>query len=326
MRIGVRRLRSCVALADGMAPTKSLDDLRAQTRWVLDALGPARDLDVFADQTLPAVLADLNAWARGAGLGRPARRGANGGGAAPTTRRSRAYRRCGSLLRARSGRRRRRAAHRDQRRGARPRTQVRRAHHRQARAPTRQGGREPRAREIEARHATRIAAKKLRYATEFFATLFRAGAPGLSRRAREAAGRARAFNDAAVASRVAGVLAGPTAPATVAIEAWSAARTEHCADAIDTGGRATRRRARSGHATDDARSVPRTGVAAGRHADDLAVVRDASGRALAPRDRPDDRRRPLGVRLVDAPSHEMRLSSCFSTGWKAAPRRPTRSR
>ena len=44
----------------------------------------------------------------------------------------------------------------------------------------------------------------------------------------------REFNDAAVASRVAGVLAGPTAPATVAIEAWSAARTGHCADAIDT--------------------------------------------------------------------------------------------
>ena len=74
-------------------------------------------------------------------------------------------------------------------------------------------------------HALRIAAKKLRYATEFFAPLF----PGKRARAYRKALAALqdelgAFNDAAVAPRVAAALAGPTSAATVAIEAWAAGR------------------------------------------------------------------------------------------------------
>jgi len=237
MRIGVRRLRSCVALADGMAPAKSLDDLRAQTRWVLDALGPARDLDVFADQTLPAVLADLEragsdalAWVLQLERGAKRRRRSADDAALACVSSARFTRFvlaadgvAGALRIATGG-----EAH------ARARKFAARIIDKRARRLAKAGENLAHA-SIEARHATRIAAKKLRYATEFFATLF----PRRRTKAyRDALAKLQdalgAFNDAAVASRVAGVLAGPTAPATVAIEAWSAARTEYCADAIDT--------------------------------------------------------------------------------------------
>jgi CHAD domain-containing protein len=236
MRIGVRRLRSCLALADGIAPAAALDDLRAQTRWVLDALGPARDLDVFADQTLPAALAtlareksDALAWVEQ--LQRVAeRRRRSADQAALACVASPRFTRfvlaadgiAAALSIATAG-----AAH------DRARKFAARIIDKRARRLAKAGAHLAQA-SVEARHATRIAAKKLRYATEFFATLFprrrtktyRDALAGLQ----DALG---AFNDAAVATRVAGVLAGPTAPATVAIEAWSAVRTAACAEAID---------------------------------------------------------------------------------------------
>jgi CHAD domain-containing protein len=237
MRIGVRRLRSCLALAEGMAPAKSLDDLRAQTRWVLDALGPARDLDVFADQTLPAVLADLAraesealAWVVQLKRGAERRRRSADDAALACVSSPRFTRFvlaadsvAGALRIATGG-----EAH------ARARKFAARIIDKRARRLAKAGENLAHA-SIDARHAARIAAKKLRYATEFFATLFprrrtkayRDALAGLQ----DALG---AFNDAAIASRVAGVLAGPTAPATVAIEAWSAARIDQCAKAIDT--------------------------------------------------------------------------------------------
>ena len=78
---------------------------------------------------------------------------------------------------------------------------------------------------VDERHAIRIAAKKLRYATEFFATLFPARRARVYRKALAVLqDELGAFNDAAVAPRVAAALAGPTAAATVAIESWSAGR------------------------------------------------------------------------------------------------------
>jgi hypothetical protein len=101
------------------------------------------------------------------------------------------------------------------------------------------------------------------------------------------------------------VLAGPTAPATVAIEAWSAARTAACAEAIDTAWARYAKARAFWTRDDDAASVPRAGVAAGRaRADDLAVVRDPAGRALAPRDRPDADGDHWAFDWLDAPSRD----------------------
>ena len=234
MRIAVRRLRSCITLADGVLASDAIERLRHETRWVLDTLGPARDLDVFALETLPAVEADLVRTA--------------GDGSATTatlrslTRRTAARRRAahadsvdcvtsprftrfvlatyGTALPAPAPRddAAAGAGAEDARRYA-ARIIDRRAR-RLAKAARRlaNGG-------VDERHAIRIAAKKLRYATEFFATLFPARRAKVYRKALAVLqDELGAFNDAAVAPRVAAALAGPTAAATVAIESWSAGR------------------------------------------------------------------------------------------------------
>src|SRR4029077_9848145 len=55
MRIGVRRLRACLSLARKGIATARIEPLRVELRWLAQTLGPARDLDVFATSTLPAV-------------------------------------------------------------------------------------------------------------------------------------------------------------------------------------------------------------------------------------------------------------------------------
>ena len=55
MRVGVRRLRSCLALARRHVPPAVLGHLDGDLRWLAGTLGPARDLDVFTKETLPAM-------------------------------------------------------------------------------------------------------------------------------------------------------------------------------------------------------------------------------------------------------------------------------
>ena len=77
----------------------------------------------------------------------------------------------------------------------------------------------------EARHAARLAAKKLRYATEFFASLY---SHKRARRYRKALAVLQEelgiWNDAAVAAGLAAGLAGPDSPAAAAFTGWAAAR------------------------------------------------------------------------------------------------------
>ena len=86
----------------------------------------------------------------------------------------------------------------------------------------------------EARHAARLAAKKLRYAAEFFASLYPRKRTRAYRKAlallQEELG---AWNDAAVAARVAAEIMGPQSPAAAAFEGWAAARGASRADALE---------------------------------------------------------------------------------------------
>lgn len=235
MRIAVRRLRSCIGLAGGVLAPDAIERLRHETRWVLDSLGPARDLDVFALETLPAVEADL---VRSAG---------DGSATAVALR---------SLTRRTSARR--RAAHaaavecvtsprftrfvlatygasrpapapgdgtpavagaEDARRYAARLIEQRARRLEKAARHLADGG-------VEERHAIRIAAKKLRYATEFFAPLYSPRRARAYRRAlavlQEELG---AWNDAAVAAGLAASLTGPVSPAAAAFAGWAAARS-----------------------------------------------------------------------------------------------------
>ena len=53
MRIGARRLRSCLALVAPHAPSATLDCLVTEVKWLGRILGTARDWDVFTRETLP---------------------------------------------------------------------------------------------------------------------------------------------------------------------------------------------------------------------------------------------------------------------------------
>ena len=60
MRIGTRRLRSCLRLVAKCAPSGELRGLVADVTWLAGVLGAARDWDVFVRDTLPP----LAAWFR----------------------------------------------------------------------------------------------------------------------------------------------------------------------------------------------------------------------------------------------------------------------
>jgi len=85
----------------------------------------------------------------------------------------------------------------------------------------------------ETRHAARLAAKKLRYATEFFASLYPTKRTRNYRRALAALqDELGLWNDTHVAARLAAELAGPQSPAAAAFSGWAAARGAERADAL----------------------------------------------------------------------------------------------
>lgn len=56
MRVALRRLRSAINFFRDFIPDPPLAEFREQSRWVAGSLGPARDWDVFLLETLPPVL------------------------------------------------------------------------------------------------------------------------------------------------------------------------------------------------------------------------------------------------------------------------------
>jgi CHAD domain-containing protein len=56
MRVAVRRLRSCLALYARFLPAEQHDHLVGELKWLIGELGPARDWDVFVGEILKPVL------------------------------------------------------------------------------------------------------------------------------------------------------------------------------------------------------------------------------------------------------------------------------
>jgi inorganic triphosphatase YgiF len=52
MRIGLRRMRAAIAVFDDVVAGEDLEKIKAELKWITGKLGPARDLDVFADEVL----------------------------------------------------------------------------------------------------------------------------------------------------------------------------------------------------------------------------------------------------------------------------------
>ena len=235
MRIGVRRLRACLSLArKGMAPTR-IEPLRVELRWLAQALGPARDLDVFAVDTLPAftdavrhggtaaplAVALAKLAARAATRRKEARVLARAAVASPRFVRLVLF--AAALANASGANAAGDAGHavhlaRPARDYARP---LLRRRHRDLVAL----GADLAHATPETRHAARLAAKKLRYAAEFFASLYPSKRTRSYRRALAALqDELGLWNDTAVAARLAAELAGPQSPAAAAFSGWAAAR------------------------------------------------------------------------------------------------------
>ena len=52
MRIGLRRVRAAIAVFDDLVADDEQDKIKAELKWITQELGPARDLDVFASDVL----------------------------------------------------------------------------------------------------------------------------------------------------------------------------------------------------------------------------------------------------------------------------------
>ena len=60
MRIGLRRLRAAISLFADMVADAALDRMKAELKWITKELGPARDLDVFALEILQPFLQEAH--------------------------------------------------------------------------------------------------------------------------------------------------------------------------------------------------------------------------------------------------------------------------
>jgi triphosphatase len=59
MRVALRRLRSAISVFAPVLPRDSVFQLRAELKWLASRLGPARDWDVLLTQTLPPIQAEF---------------------------------------------------------------------------------------------------------------------------------------------------------------------------------------------------------------------------------------------------------------------------
>jgi len=235
MRIGVRRLRACLSLSRRVMALERIEPLRGELRWLAHALGPARDYDVFVLETLPVFTAAMAHSSTAGPLSRAlatlaaqaAARRADGREAARAAVASGRFLRLvlsASMLAAAPGGK--SALEKPARDVARP---LLKRRHRALLAL----GEDLAHAAPENRHAARLAAKKLRYATEFFAPLFPAKSARNFRRAlAQLQDEMGAWNDAAVAARIAADLAGADSPTAAAFGGWAAAHSSARSEAL----------------------------------------------------------------------------------------------
>ena len=69
MRVGLRRLRGAISLFAPMLADDSLATLRIELKWITGELGPARDLDVFLNESYRPLLEPHRDWPELANLG-----------------------------------------------------------------------------------------------------------------------------------------------------------------------------------------------------------------------------------------------------------------
>ncbi|MFO1396852.1 MAG: CYTH and CHAD domain-containing protein [Burkholderiales bacterium] len=242
MRIGVRRLRACLSLARKAFAAARVEPLRAELRWLAQALGAARDLDVFTAQTLPLLRQSARAGSTHdlddalAALDRRARTRrdearAHARAAVASPRFVRLVLAAAALAAAPAAERGDSRAHPNKLRKP-ARAMAKRLQKRRHAALLALGHDLAHA-APEARHAARLAAKKLRYATEFFAPLFgRKRTRDYQKALAALQEELGAWNDAAVAARLASELAGPQSPAAAAFAGWAAAQGNERATAL----------------------------------------------------------------------------------------------
>jgi len=241
LRVGVRRLRSLLRLVERELGNEAIDALVAELRWLGGELGPARDWDVFATDSVATALAAIHDVRLRKDAGRlryrvtrtrgMRRKAANA--AIASGRFTRLMLSAGLLFASlQSGVYGAGATGRDAR------TFEREMLGEQAHKLRKRGKRVRTAPPAE-RHRVRIAAKKLRYTAEFFAPLFssrRAG--GYVKRLAKLQGVLGTLNDMATAQRLIDEIAPPSAtPAHLAhaagvLRGWTAAIVRHEAAAI----------------------------------------------------------------------------------------------
>jgi len=174
MRIGLRRLRAAISIFADVVADEDLEKIKAELKWITQELGPARDLDVFAADVLKPLQAARPEDEEVAATHRDFEE-----------RRKEAYARAAGSVR--SDRFRNavldlaewveigpRAAADAERQGRRTRAIAEHAKNQLGRLRKRIKGRgeDLRHRSVHQRHKLRIRAKRLRYATEFFAGTF----------------------------------------------------------------------------------------------------------------------------------------------------------
>ncbi len=57
-RVAIRRIRSALSIFHNYLSREQTSPIKRDVEWMMDTLGPARDLDVFLDEIVPAVMAD----------------------------------------------------------------------------------------------------------------------------------------------------------------------------------------------------------------------------------------------------------------------------
>jgi inorganic triphosphatase YgiF len=169
MRVGVRRLRSCLSAFGAALPKPEVDALRAEMRWLGSRLGAARDWDVFMEAFLPVLIdglagvataEDLTALVQGAHACKA--RSARGARTALNSRRSSAMLIALGRVAAGGGMLADAATARQPLTDYGPRLLERRLE-----SVRRRGRKSRRNGTVAQLHALRIAVKKLRYAVEF---------------------------------------------------------------------------------------------------------------------------------------------------------------